>query len=95
MKIQKETIKKIAHLARLELSEDEETQMSSDFEKILDWMQQLNELDTTDVEPLIHMHSNVNVFRADVAKNNITKEEALYNAPQKNKDYFMVPKVME
>ena len=57
--------------------------------------EQLNELDTTDVDPLMHMHQGVNVFREDVAKNELTKEQGLFNAPQKNEDYFMVPKVME
>jgi aspartyl-tRNA(Asn)/glutamyl-tRNA(Gln) amidotransferase subunit C len=95
MKIEIETIQKIAHLARLELKPEEEQQMSVDFAKILDWMEQLNELDTTDVDPLMHMHQGVNVFREDVAKNELTKEQGLFNAPQKNEDYFMVPKVME
>ena len=95
MNIDIETIRKIAHLARLELKPEEEQQMSVDFAKILDWMDQLNELDTTDIQPLMHMHREVNVFREDVAKNELTKEQGLYNAPQKNEDYFMVPKVME
>ena len=58
-------------------------------------MNQLNELDTSNVQPLIHMNSGVNVFRDDNAKNELTKEQGLFNAPQKDKDYFMVPKVME
>ncbi|MCP9770394.1 Asp-tRNA(Asn)/Glu-tRNA(Gln) amidotransferase subunit GatC [Lacihabitans sp. LS3-19] len=95
MNIDIETIKKISHLARLELKPEEEQQMSSDFAKILDWMDQLNELDTSNVEPLMHMHQGVNVFRKDIAKNELTKAEGLFNAPQKNEDYFMVPKVKE
>lgn len=95
MNIDIETIKKISHLARLELKPEEEQQMSSDFAKILDWMDQLNELDTSNVEPLMHMHQGVNIFRKDIAKNELTKAEGLINAPQKNEDYFMVPKVKE
>jgi aspartyl-tRNA(Asn)/glutamyl-tRNA(Gln) amidotransferase subunit C len=95
MEIDLETIRKIAHLARLELKPEEEQQMSGDFAKILDWMNQLNELDTSNVEPLMHMHQGVNVFREDNAKNELTKKEGLVNAPQKNDDYIMVPKVME
>lgn len=95
MNIDIETIKKISHLARLKLQPEEEQQMSSDFAKILDWMNQLNELDTSKIEPLIHMHQGVNVFRRDKAKNELTKAEGLFNAPQKNEDYFMVPKVKE
>jgi aspartyl-tRNA(Asn)/glutamyl-tRNA(Gln) amidotransferase subunit C len=95
MKIDIETIDKMAHLARLELQPDEKEKMAEDFTKILDWMNQLNEVDTTGIEPLTHMHAGVNVFREDIAYNALTKEEGLFNAPQKNKDYFMVPKVIE
>jgi aspartyl-tRNA(Asn)/glutamyl-tRNA(Gln) amidotransferase subunit C len=95
MEIDLATIRKIAHLARLELKPEEEQQMSGDFAKILDWMNQLNELDTSHVEPLMHMHHGVNIFRGDIAKNELTKKEGLVNAPQKNDDYIMVPKVME
>ncbi len=95
MKIEIETIQKIAHLARLEVTPDEQVLLAEEFEKILGWMDQLNELDTSNVEPLIHMHSGVNVFRKDIAKNELSKERGLFNAPQKDKDYFMVPKVLE
>jgi aspartyl-tRNA(Asn)/glutamyl-tRNA(Gln) amidotransferase subunit C len=95
MNIDIETIKKISHLARLELKPEEEQQMSSDFAKILGWMNQLNELDTSNIEPLMHMHQGVNIFRKDKAKNELTKAEGLFNAPLKNEDYFMVPKVKE
>jgi aspartyl-tRNA(Asn)/glutamyl-tRNA(Gln) amidotransferase subunit C len=95
MKIKIETIQKMAHLSRLELTPAEEIVLAAEAEKILDWMNQLNEIDTSDVEPLLHMHSNSNVFREDIAKHTITKEEGLFNAPQKIKDYFTVPKVIE
>lgn len=93
--MKKETIQKIAHLARLELSEEEQSTMAVEFDKILDWMKQLEELDTTNVEPLLHIHKGNNVFRDDIADNKTTKKEALFNAPQKTKDYFLVPKVKE
>ena len=95
MEIDLATIRKIAHLARLELKPEEEQQMSGDFAKILEWMNQLNELDTKNVEPLMHMHIGVNVFRKDVSNNELTKKEGLVNAPLNNDDYIMVPKVME
>jgi aspartyl-tRNA(Asn)/glutamyl-tRNA(Gln) amidotransferase subunit C len=95
MKIETETIQKMAHLSRLELKPEEEITLAAEAEKILDWMNQLNEIDTSDVEPLLHMHNNTNVFREDVAIHTITKEEGLFNAPQKTKDYFTVPKVIE
>lgn len=90
-----QTIKKLAHLARLEFNEEKEQEMLQDLNKILNWMDQLRELDTTHVEPLIHMSEEVNVLREDVAKNTVTHEEALLNAPKKDSDYFRVPKVLE
>ena len=90
-----QTIKKLAHLARLEFNEEKEQEMLQDLNKILNWMDQLRELDTTHVEPLIHMSEEVNVLREDVAKNTVTHEEALLNAPRKDSDYFRVPKVLE
>jgi aspartyl-tRNA(Asn)/glutamyl-tRNA(Gln) amidotransferase subunit C len=95
MKIEQQTVKKIAHLARLELSEHEEVKMVEDLSKILDWMDQLKELDTTAVEPLTHMSEEVNVFREDIANNQLTREQGLKNAPKQDGEYFLVPKVIE
>ncbi|MBF9252315.1 Asp-tRNA(Asn)/Glu-tRNA(Gln) amidotransferase subunit GatC [Pontibacter sp. 172403-2] len=90
-----QTIRKIAHLARLEFNEEKEQEMLQELNKILNWMDQLRALDTEQVEPLIHMSEEVNVLRDDVARNTTTHEEALLNAPRKDSDYFRVPKVME
>jgi aspartyl-tRNA(Asn)/glutamyl-tRNA(Gln) amidotransferase subunit C len=95
MTIDKETVEKVAHLARLELSESEKQDMIQDMSKILDFMAKLNELDTTGVEPLIYMTDGANVLREDVVKQEITHEEALENAPKHDKDYFLVAKVIE
>jgi aspartyl-tRNA(Asn)/glutamyl-tRNA(Gln) amidotransferase subunit C len=95
MKIDQKTVKNIAHLARLELSEQEEVKMVEDLSKILNWMDQLKELDTTNVEPLTHMSEEVNVFREDVGKNELSREKGLKNAPSQNGEYFQVPKVIE
>ncbi|MGL4629642.1 MAG: Asp-tRNA(Asn)/Glu-tRNA(Gln) amidotransferase subunit GatC [Leadbetterella sp.] len=95
MKITPETIQKMAHLSRIEVKQEEEATLMGEFQQILDWMEQLNELDTNEIEPLYHMHNNVNLYREDLAKQEITREEALLNAPQKNEEYFMVPKVIE
>jgi len=94
MHIDKETIRKIAHLGRLEFEEKNEEQILKDFNKILDWMDKLNELDTANVAPLIHMSSEVNVLREDEVKVTLKHEEALYNAPKKDSDYFRVPKFL-
>ena len=90
-----QTIKKLAHLARLEFNGEKEQEMLQDLNKILNWMDKLRELDTEHVEPLTHMSEEVNVLREDVAKNTVTHEEALLNAPKKDSDYFRVPKVLE
>ena len=80
MTIDKETVEKVAHLARLELNETEKQEMIKDMSKILDFMAKLNELDTTGVEPLVYMSNDVNVLRDDVVKQQITHQEALENA---------------
>ncbi len=94
MNIDKEVIKKIAHLARLELNEEAEKNMHKDFNKILNWMDKLNEVNTEHVEPLIHMSEEVNVLREDISVNALSHEEALKNAPKKDSDYFRVPKFL-
>jgi aspartyl-tRNA(Asn)/glutamyl-tRNA(Gln) amidotransferase subunit C len=90
-----QTIRKLAHLARLEFSEEKEQEMLQDLNKILNWVDQLRELDTEQVEPLTHMSEEVNVFRDDVSKNTVSHDQALMNAPKKDSDYFRVPKVLE
>ena|ERR1700754_2556607 len=95
MTIDKETVEKVAHLARLELNETETQEMIKDMSKILDFMAKLNELDTSGVEPLVYMTGDVNVLREDVVKQQITHEEALKNAPKHDEDYFLVAKVIE
>ena len=90
-----QTIRKLAHLARLEFNEEKEQEVLQDLNKILNWVDQLRELDTENVEPLTHMSEEVNVMREDVAQNTITHEQALLNAPKKDSDYFRVPKVLE
>ncbi|NDK54642.1 Asp-tRNA(Asn)/Glu-tRNA(Gln) amidotransferase subunit GatC [Pontibacter fetidus] len=90
-----QTIRKLAHLARLEFNEEKEQEVLGDLNKILNWVDKLSELDTENIEPLTHMTAEVNVMREDAAKNTITHEEALLNAPKKDSDYFRVPKVLE
>jgi aspartyl-tRNA(Asn)/glutamyl-tRNA(Gln) amidotransferase subunit C len=94
MSIDKETIKKIAHLARLEFDEKEADKMADNFDKILKWMDKLNEVNTDNVAPLIHMSEEVNVLREDVVNNSLKHEDALLNAPKKDSDYFRVPKFL-
>ena len=95
MIINKETLKNIAHLARLEFEEKEADKMILNMNKILTWMEQLNEVNTDNVMPLIHISQEVNVLREDVVKPSLSHEKGLFNAPKKDSNYFRVPKVIE
>lgn len=95
MKITEETVNRIAELAKLEFTPEEKTELMGDMNKILAFMEKLNELDTEGAEPLIYMSEQVNALRKDEVVQEITHEEALKNAPKKDSDYFRVPKVLE
>lgn len=94
MKITDEVVDHIAHLARLEFEGEKKVQINADMERILDFMDKLQEVNTDNVEPLIFMSDEVNVLREDVAKETLTQDEALSNAPKKDSDYFRIPKVL-
>ena len=95
MKIDKETVDKIAHLARLEFENEAKEAIIKDMNNILAFVEKLNELDTSNIEPLIYMSDEVNVLREDEVKQEITQQEALKNSPKHDSDYFKVPKVIE
>jgi len=95
MKVDKETLHKLAHLARLEIKEGNEPGMINDLNEILTWVEQLNEVDTDDVEPLTNMSQEVNVFRKDEVGEHLGHEKALKNAPKRDKDFFRVPKFLK
>ncbi len=95
MNIDKESLQKIAHLARLEMPESAEKEMMDSLNSVLTWMEELNEINTDDVKPLIHMSLEVNALREDKVIPNISREQGLKNAPKHNGEYFMVPKMME
>lgn len=95
MKIDKETLKKVAHLARVEVNPSMEKEMIKDLEEILTWVEKLNEVDTSGVAPLTHMSFEKNALREDIVKLELTKKEGLSNAPKHDGDYFQVPKVLD
>ena len=95
MKIDTETVDKIAHLARLEFENEAKEQIKKDMNNMLSFIDKLNEVDTSNIAPLIYMSDEVNVLREDVVKQEITQDEALKNAPKHDSDYFKVPKVIE
>lgn len=95
MSVDQETVRYIANLARLRLREDEIAQYQTDMNKVLAYMDQLNEVDTSDVAPLEHVLELPAVYRPDVAHPALDHEDALKNAPDANSDYFKVPRVIE
>lgn len=94
-KIDKEQVRKVAMLSRLELSEAEIDEFTGQLRAILDYVAKMNELDTTDVEPLAHCLPVHNVLREDRPKESLGTEETLANAPQTDEQFFKVPKILD
>ncbi len=94
MAISKDEVRHIAKLARLEFTEAEEEVLSDDMSRILDYMDMLNELDTSEIEPMTHVLDLAHVVRADSVEKRISREDALKNAPDTDGEYFRVPKVI-
>ena len=88
-------VRKVAKLARLELNETEVEEFAGQLSAILEYMEKMNELDTTRVEPLAHCLPITNVFREDSVKESIGVEKALANAPQRDGEFFKVPKILD
>lgn len=93
--ISDETIEYVGILAKLELSEEEKENAKKDMGSMLDYIDKLNELDTTGVEPMSHVFPVNNVFREDVVKNGDQKDEILKNAPGVKDGMFKVPRTVE
>ena len=94
MEITDDMVDKLARLSRLQFKDEEKAEIKSDLQKMIAFVDKLNELDTTGVEPLMHISGNVNVFREDKVGGMCTREEALLNAPVKDDHYFKVPNVI-
>ena len=95
MKIYKNTINKIARLSRIKLDDKESEDYIKDLNLILDWVEQLNEVNTENVEPLSNISSSVLPKREDTPKDANSSDEILENAPDKLEGFFAVPKVVE
>ena len=95
MKINKTEIEHIAMLARLSLSEEEKDLFGSQLGSILNYMEQLNGLDTEGIEPTSHVLSLQNVMREDIPAASLPRTEALLNAPSRTEQFFRVPKIIE
>ncbi|MEO8819801.1 MAG: Asp-tRNA(Asn)/Glu-tRNA(Gln) amidotransferase subunit GatC [Ginsengibacter sp.] len=88
-------IEKLANLSRLEFAEDEKEEIKNDLQKMIGFIDKLNELDTTGVEPLLHMSGNVNVFRKDIVNGEISRKDVFKNSPVQDDEFFKVPKVIK
>lgn len=95
MKVNDELVNKLANLARLEFNASEKEDIKKDLQEMIGFIEKLNELDTTGVEPLLHMSYNINILREDEVTGMITREEALQNAPLHDDQFFKVPKVIK
>jgi len=95
MKITTQEVEHVARLARLELNEQEKEKMRAQLDSILSYIDTLNELDTSGVEPTSHVRPLTNVFREDEVRPSLSQEEALANAPDRHDLLFRVPKILE
>lgn len=95
MKLTRAEVQRVATLARLQLTAEEEERITGQLDEILQYMDKLNELDTSQVEPLAHAVDIVNAFREDRITNRPNAEALLANAPAKDESFFQVPKIIE
>ena len=94
MEVTDELIDNLSNLARLEFTSTEKAAIRKDLERMIGFVEKLGELDTTGVDPLLHMSPEINVLRDDVPGGSIGREAALSNAPATDGTYFKVPKVI-
>ena len=95
MKVNDELVDKLATLAKLEFDAERKKEIIKDLSQIISFVEKLNELDTTGVEPLLHVSDEVNVLREDEVKGSISREDALKSAPLHDEQFFKVPKVIK
>jgi aspartyl-tRNA(Asn)/glutamyl-tRNA(Gln) amidotransferase subunit C len=95
MPVDNATVDKIAELAKLEFNESAKEDIKADLNKMLDFVDKLSELNTDNIEPLAYMLVEAPVLREDKVKGHVTQKDALKNAPNKDTDYFKVPKVIK
>jgi len=95
MQVNDALIDKLSKLAMIQFNDEEREEIKSDLEKMIGFVDKLKELDTTGVEPLLHMSTNTDILREDTPGHMINREEALQNAPLHDDQYFKVPKVIK
>ena len=95
MQVNDELVDHLAHLSRLRFSETEKKEIRYDLEQMIQFVEKLNEVDTTGLEPILHMSTEVNRLREDEVKGSISSTEALANAKDSQGAFFTVPKVIK
>ena len=95
MEVNDELIDKLAKLSYLHFAEDEKEEIRNDLKRMIEFVDKLNEIDTTGVKPLLHMSEAINNYREDIISDSISREEALKNAPLTDGTFFKVPKVIK
>jgi aspartyl-tRNA(Asn)/glutamyl-tRNA(Gln) amidotransferase subunit C len=95
MEVNDELVDRLANLARLSFEPAEKTEIKKDLQKMISFIEKLNELETTGVEPLLFMTEEANVLREDEVKGSVPRDEGLLNAPLKDDKFFKVPKVIK
>jgi len=95
MEVNDALIDNLSKLARLRFNDEEKAGIRSDLQQMISFVEKLREVDTTGVEPLLHMSDNVNILREDVVQGSITREQGLQNAPESDGVFFKVPKVIK
>lgn len=88
-------VRKVAKLARLDLTDDEVAEFAGQLSAILDYVARMNELNTDNVKPMAHCLPISNVFREDIVKESLGTEKTLTNAPQRDGSFFKVPKILD
>jgi aspartyl-tRNA(Asn)/glutamyl-tRNA(Gln) amidotransferase subunit C len=95
MEVNDALVDKLANLSRLHFNTTEKEGIKKDLQRMIQFVEKLNELDTTGVEPLLHMSDQVNILREDEVKGSISRAEGLQNAPVHDEHFFKVPKVIQ
>lgn len=93
--ITRKDVEYVAGLAQLSLDDDAKDRLAGELSAILGYMDKLGELDTSDVEPMMHVLEVSNVYREDVLSGSLDREEALRNAPKTDGEYFLVPRILD
>ncbi len=95
MELSRDVVRKVADLARLKVSDNELGSLANDLSAMIGYVQVLNEVDTTDVPPMVHAVELHNVLRPDTVVDSLPRSEALSNAPRSDGSYFLVPPIID